>query len=239
MLSHSCIHSETRWYRSEPFVKLLEPAGLRGCRRNGDPIFTLQNNGRCLTDKVWRSTCKGIKHTVRARLHQLDVEFEVRPIIAMIVASSMCPTWMHLFQSYFFYFAMSVHSGSTTVLMERPQWPTMRCHGWVANLQNHFHAYSSFQDYIASCGCTGDSTHFPTAALSQMAYGSSTAYGPGCGRCFLLTLLNTFTTTPPYFPVESKSIVIKVTDLCPLSENGWCSGTQDKTNPWVTGAKHV
>lgn len=53
-------------------------------------------------------------------------------------------------------------------------------------------------DFVAACGCTGgkfhaymlsdmeilstllplpESTHYPTAALSQMAYGSSTAYG--------------------------------------------------------------
>ena len=35
--------------------------------------------------------------------------------------------------------------------------------------------------FIASCGCTAASTHYPTAALSQLAYGSSAAYGPGCG----------------------------------------------------------
>jgi hypothetical protein len=32
-------------------------------------------------------------------------------------------------------------------------------------------------DYVASCGCTPESTHYPTAALSQMAYGSSKAFG--------------------------------------------------------------
>lgn len=37
--------------------------------------------------------------------------------------------------------------------------------------------YTLPSDFIASCGCTASSTHFPTAALSQMAYGSSTAYG--------------------------------------------------------------
>jgi len=91
--------------------------------------------------------------------------------------------------------------------------------------------YTMAEGYIASCGCTGDSTHYPTAALSQMAYGSSTAYGPGCGRCFLLTLLNTYTSDPPFFPTVTKSIVVKVTDLCPLSQAGWCSGTENKTNP--------
>ena len=90
--------------------------------------------------------------------------------------------------------------------------------------------YTLPRNYIASCGCTGASTHYPTAALSQMAYGSSANYGPACGRCFNLTLLNTFLSSPPFYP-PSKSIVIKVTDLCPLSESGWCSGTETKTNP--------
>ncbi|KDR75181.1 hypothetical protein GALMADRAFT_249136 [Galerina marginata CBS 339.88] len=84
--------------------------------------------------------------------------------------------------------------------------------------------------YIASCGCTSSSTDYPTAALSQMAYGSSTSYGPGCGRCFNLTLLNPVIATPPFFPSVVKYIVVKITDLCPLSQTGWCSGTTSKPN---------
>lgn len=43
-------------------------------------------------------------------------------------------------------------------------------------------------DFVAACGCTGESTHYPTAALSQMAYGSSDDYGAhvfiiSCNRC--------------------------------------------------------
>ncbi|KAF9793165.1 RlpA-like double-psi beta-barrel-protein domain-containing protein-containing protein [Thelephora terrestris] len=91
--------------------------------------------------------------------------------------------------------------------------------------------YDLPKDYIAACGCTGKSTHYPTAALNQMAYGSSQNYGPGCGKCFKLTLLNSYTASPPFFPSTHPSIVIKVTDLCPLSENGWCSATENKTNP--------
>ncbi|KAH7913494.1 RlpA-like double-psi beta-barrel-protein domain-containing protein-containing protein [Hygrophoropsis aurantiaca] len=85
-------------------------------------------------------------------------------------------------------------------------------------------------DFIAACGCNTASTDFPTAAMSQMAYGSSTSYGISCGRCFNLTLLNTFTSNPPFYPNVSKSVVIKVTDLCPLSSNGWCDATPTKTN---------
>lgn len=89
------------------------------------------------------------------------------------------------------------------------------------------------QDYIAACGCTGKSTHYPTAALNQKAFGSNYNYGPGCGRCFKLTLLNSYTGSPPFFPDTHPSVVVKVTDLCPLTESGWCSGTENKTNPYV------
>ncbi|KAL0956424.1 hypothetical protein HGRIS_002572 [Hohenbuehelia grisea] len=91
--------------------------------------------------------------------------------------------------------------------------------------------YDLPRDYVAACGCTPSSTHYPTAALSQMAFGSSTAFGPGCGRCFNLTLLNTFLSNPPFYPTVSKSIVVKVTDLCPISGAGWCSATSEKPNP--------
>ncbi|KAH7919735.1 hypothetical protein BV22DRAFT_1022481 [Leucogyrophana mollusca] len=85
-------------------------------------------------------------------------------------------------------------------------------------------------NFIAACGCTTSSTNFPTAAMNQMAYGSSASYGPACGRCFNLTLLNTFNSNPPFYPNVTKSVVIKVTDLCPLSEDGWCDATPTKTN---------
>jgi hypothetical protein len=108
--------------------------------------------------------------------------------------------------------------------------------------------YTMPSDFVASCGCTGEcilsrsqqfskflmckflASKFPTAAMSQMAYGSSTSYGPACGKCFKLTLLNTFLSDPPFYPPESKSIVIKVTDLCPLSGTGWCNGTEHGPN---------
>ncbi|KAJ7446227.1 RlpA-like double-psi beta-barrel-protein domain-containing protein-containing protein [Mycena galericulata] len=90
--------------------------------------------------------------------------------------------------------------------------------------------YTIPSGFIAACGCTGDST-YPTAAMSQMAYGSSDAFGPACGRCFNITLLNSYTSDPPFFPDVIKHIVIKVTDLCPLSQDGWCDGTQTKKNP--------
>lgn len=90
--------------------------------------------------------------------------------------------------------------------------------------------YTLPENYIASCGCTAESTHYPTAALNQMAFGSSAAFGSSCGRCFKLTLLNTFLSNPPYYPTVTKSLVIKVTDLCPLSKTGWCNATVSGPN---------
>ncbi|KAH8828577.1 RlpA-like double-psi beta-barrel-protein domain-containing protein-containing protein [Flagelloscypha sp. PMI_526] len=90
-------------------------------------------------------------------------------------------------------------------------------------------------DYITACGCTTKSTHYPTAALSQMAFGSSNAYGPGCGRCFRLGLVDTWVSDPPYILTDSqrkeKQLVVKVTDLCPMNGNGWCSANASSTNP--------
>jgi len=90
--------------------------------------------------------------------------------------------------------------------------------------------YSIPLNDIAACGCTGESTHYPTAAMSSLAYGSTSQYGPACGMCFKLTLLNTFTSNPPFFPDTNPSIVIKVTDECPaISE--WCNATATQPNP--------
>ncbi|KIJ49451.1 hypothetical protein M422DRAFT_161199 [Sphaerobolus stellatus SS14] len=88
--------------------------------------------------------------------------------------------------------------------------------------------YTLPTNFIASCGCTAASTHYPTAALSQLAYGSTTSYGPGCGRCFKLSLLNTFLSDPPFFPSTTNSITVKITDLCPGST--WCGATPGKPN---------
>nr|VWO99408.1 Histone acetyltransferase [Ganoderma boninense] len=90
--------------------------------------------------------------------------------------------------------------------------------------------YTLPNGYIAACGCTGASTQYPTVAMSQYAYGSSTGYGPSCGRCFKITLLDSYTGTPPFFPNVTKSVVVKVTDLCPAGGAGWCSATPNKPN---------
>ncbi|KAF5393393.1 hypothetical protein D9757_000733 [Collybiopsis confluens] len=104
---------------------------------------------------------------------------------------------------------------------------------WISYSDNGIASMTHYtlpESWVAACGCTASSDSFPTAALSQMAYGSSTAYGPACGRCFNLTLLNTFLSVPPFYPAESKSIIVKVTDLCPLSTTGWCNATTKGPN---------
>lgn len=39
--------------------------------------------------------------------------------------------------------------------------------------------------------------------------------------------------TPPFYPSEQKSIVVKITDLCPYSEGGWCGGSTGQPNAYV------
>ncbi|KAJ7132155.1 endoglucanase V-like protein, partial [Mycena epipterygia] len=66
-----------------------------------------------------------------------------------------------------------------------------------------------------------------SAAISQLAFGSVPGLGPGdaCGRCFALT-----GSEDPYSPAFTgpfgKSIVVKVTDMCPAQGNeAWCGQT--------------
>ncbi|PPQ98991.1 hypothetical protein CVT26_014418 [Gymnopilus dilepis] len=69
-----------------------------------------------------------------------------------------------------------------------------------------------------------------TAAINQLAFGSAPGLGPGdaCGRCFALTA-----SADPYSPGFTgpfKSIIVKVTDMCPVAGNQeWCG--QSKSNP--------
>lgn len=93
--------------------------------------------------------------------------------------------------------------------------------------------YSLPEGFIAACGCAINSTLYPTAAMNQMAYGSSTAYGPACGRCFNLTLVDAFDASPPFYPNTTDSVIVKITDLCPYSKRGWCNATNTSPNGYV------
>lgn len=132
------------------------------------------------------------------------------------------PSFVHIPR---FLLVCLVYLSSVSTLVSATEWIDYPDDG-TATLTH----YTLPDGYIASCGCTGESTQYPTAAMSQYAYGSSTAYGPACGRCFEITLLNTYTGTPPFFPNVTKSVVVKVTDLCPAGGAGWCSATPDKPN---------
>ncbi|KAF8889394.1 endoglucanase V-like protein [Infundibulicybe gibba] len=95
----------------------------------------------------------------------------------------------------------------------------------------HATGSASFTRYAdcsqAACGQTARGY---TAAINQLAYGASAGLGAGdaCGRCFAIT-----GTGDPYSPDYQgsfKSIVVKVTDLCPIEGNEeWCGQTQ--SNP--------
>ncbi|GAA5836193.1 hypothetical protein JCM3766R1_001991 [Sporobolomyces carnicolor] len=92
-------------------------------------------------------------------------------------------------------------------------------------------------DVITSCGCAKAASYYPTAALSQSAYGSSVASGPACGMCFKLTLKETYGAVPTWTLTADQqvSVVVKVVDKCPAVKGqspskGWCGATADKPN---------
>lgn len=93
--------------------------------------------------------------------------------------------------------------------------------------RNIVHNDYTTNDTSTACGKAASGY---TAAISQLAFGSSPGLGPGdaCGRCFALT-----GAADPYSPAYTgpfKSVIVKVTDLCPVAGNTeWCA--QSKSNP--------
>lgn len=86
-------------------------------------------------------------------------------------------------------------------------------------------------DYIASCGCVAKSTHYPTAAINALSFGSEIAYGPSCGECYKLTLLSTPNAPLPpdgdgmEFEIGDPNapfVIVKIIDSCPKG-GPWCS----------------
>jgi len=78
-----------------------------------------------------------------------------------------------------------------------------------------------------ACGQTANGF---TAAMSQLSFGSAPGLGAGdaCGRCFAVT--GAADPYSPGFTGPFKTIVVKVTDMCPASGNQeWCGMTQ--SNP--------
>lgn len=65
---------------------------------------------------------------------------------------------------------------------------------WIDYPSNGFATLTHYEiplGFVASCGCVPDSTHYPTAALSQMAYGSSAAFGKSMLWCWRSIILLT------------------------------------------------
>ena len=104
--------------------------------------------------------------------------------------------------------------------------------------------YDLPSNYVASCGCVGQSTHYPTAALNRYAYGSNTSFGPSCGTCFEIRLVSTPLAPPPPPPGSNgpwgdgiyynttqitsgstPNLIVKITDLCPGAGGPWCNAT--------------
>ncbi|KAI9440336.1 endoglucanase V-like protein [Lactarius indigo] len=68
-----------------------------------------------------------------------------------------------------------------------------------------------------------------TAAMNQLSFGAPGGQGGGdaCGRCFRLT--GTKDPYSPWFKGPFKSIVVKITDLCPYAEGeDWCGQSLSK-----------
>jgi len=91
---------------------------------------------------------------------------------------------------------------------------------------------TSFTMYTG-CGqpaCGKTATGF-TAAINQLTFGSAGGLGAGdaCGRCFAVT--GTSDPFSPSFPGPFHTIVVKVTDLCPVQGNQeWCGQTRSNPN---------
>jgi len=91
---------------------------------------------------------------------------------------------------------------------------------------------ASFTMY-SGCGAPacGKSASGFTAAINQLSFGSSPGLGAGdaCGRCFSVT--GTQDPFSPAFTGPFKTIVVKVTDLCPVQGNQeWCGQSTSNQN---------
>ncbi|PLW17669.1 hypothetical protein PCANC_06106 [Puccinia coronata f. sp. avenae] len=88
-------------------------------------------------------------------------------------------------------------------------------------------------NFLASCGCAYGASYYPTAALSALAYSgderASIGPGPGCGRCFQLTLRSANGVQPPFVMHDPKpSVVVKIVDKCPSPE--FCQASRRGSN---------
>ncbi|KAI0291671.1 RlpA-like double-psi beta-barrel-protein domain-containing protein-containing protein [Multifurca ochricompacta] len=102
---------------------------------------------------------------------------------------------------------------------------------------------SGTASFTVYSGCStpacGKSASGFTAAISQLAFGAPPGLGAGdgCGRCFRVT-----GTADPYSPSYTgpfNSVVVKVTNLCPVQGNEqWCGQTISKPTNSFNKAVH-
>lgn len=100
--------------------------------------------------------------------------------------------------------------------------------------------YTLPPNYVASCGCVGAVTSYPTAAINRLSYSSTSSFGPQCGSCVRLTLQTTplatswnpidFTPTGRNSSQEAPSVVVKLVDSCPDIGSEWCNATMTEGN---------
>ncbi|RUP44348.1 RlpA-like double-psi beta-barrel-protein domain-containing protein-containing protein [Jimgerdemannia flammicorona] len=95
-------------------------------------------------------------------------------------------------------------------------------------------------DAVGACDCETGANKYPVAAINQNAFGPGSGAGPGCGRCFHLTIYAAI--SKPTYTIPSSirlpEVTLKIVDLCPAKAPNleWCAQTDTKPNPhgsWV------
>ncbi|KAE9399953.1 hypothetical protein BT96DRAFT_1100943 [Gymnopus androsaceus JB14] len=113
----------------------------------------------------------------------------------------------------------STVSASTSATSATPTGPAPTGYVQLPSGSASFTMYGGCQ--TPACGVVPSSGF--TAAINQLAFGSVPGLGPGnaCGRCFSVTA-----ETDPFNPEDTgpfSTIIVKVTDMCPVAGNEeWC-----------------
>ncbi|KAK7685672.1 hypothetical protein QCA50_011016 [Cerrena zonata] len=129
---------------------------------------------------------------------------------------------MARFTSFLFFVAVASIASALTVTEKRATGGYIQ----TASGQASFTHYSGCNQ--PACGIAANGF---TAAINQLSFGSAPGLGAGdaCGRCFAVTASQD--PFSPSFPGPFKTIVVKVTDLCPNQGNQeWCGQTQSNQN---------
>ena len=139
----------------------------------------------------------------------------------------------------------SVGESSDRWLRPEPNWKRvlhdvyrMQCARYVTFISRVAFTAVTLTVQISACGISA--TGF-TAAISQLSFGSGPGLGAGdaCGRCFAVTA--TEDPFSPSFTGPFQTVVVKVTDLCPVQGNEeWCGQTtSSSTNEHGEAVQYV